>query len=394
MSVPLSSIPTSLAMARSPIYVTGKNNALATDSLDSMDLDVKIWSGESTTIPTTNNYELSKPYSVDEVINFNIGKLIDSEFVKDFSNYNTTVIVKSVLGEVLNCRVSGSWTYSDAGTAPTTAPWSTGASFFSTKGWREFGVTAEHTTTPMAVTRKRLIGTATSESLAIYYTDVADVVTFGIVWSDGQTEEIDIEGTTGIFSDSTDARDKVLYLPAGVNNLNAYTGFSAAMQPSSNTDLTNYTLFIKDSGGNKLWEVEYEITCEPKYTPYQVAFVNRYGVADYITLFKHSQETANFTGASYQKAVYQDGFTTTDEGKYQAYNVNSRNGWALNTGWVGEDYADVIEDVLMSESVAMLLGNTWIDVVPQRGSIAYQTGLNDKVINYSLNLSLSHDERS
>ena len=66
----------------------------------------------------------------------------------------------------------------------------------------------------------------------------------------------------------------------------------------------------------------------------------------------------------------------------------------MNTGWVGEDYADVIEDVLMSESVAMLLGNTWIDVVPQRGSVAYQTGLNDKVINYSLNLSLSHDERS
>jgi hypothetical protein len=158
--------------------------------------------------------------------------------------------------------------------------------------------------------------------------------------------------------------------------------------------LTNYTLFIKNGAGTKIWEVEYEITCEPKFTPYQVAFVNRYGVADYITLFKRSQETANFTGASYQKAVYQDGFTTTDEGKYQAYNVNSRNQWSLNTGWVGEDYADVIEDVLMSESVAMLLGSTWVDVVPQRGSVAYQTGLNDKVINYSLNLSLSHDERS
>ena len=391
MSVPSSSIPTSLAMARSPIYVTGKNNALASDELNSMDLDIKVW---AVTEPATNNYELSKPYSVDEVINFNIGKLIGSEFVKDFSNYNTTAIAASASGEVLNTKVSGSWTYSDAGAAPTTAPWSTGTEFFATKGWREFGVTAEHTGVAMATTRKRLIGTATSESLAIYFDTASTAVTFGILWSDGQTEEVSIQTDSGISPSSTTASDKVLYLPAGVNNLNAYTGFTSAVRPSSNTTLTNYTLFIKNSGGTKIWEVEYEITCEPKFTPYQVAFVNRYGVADYITLFKRSQETANFTGASYQKAVYQDGFTTTDEGKYQAYNVNSRNQWSLNTGWVGEDYADVIEDVLMSESVAMLLGSTWIDVVPQRGSVAYQTGLNDKVINYSLNLSLSHDERS
>ena len=391
MSVPSSAIPTSLAMARSPIYVTGKNNAVATDTLDSMDLNVKVW---AITEPASNNYELSKPYSVDEVINFDISKLVDSEFTKSFSNYNTIVIVKSASGEVLNTKVAGSWTYSNAGAAPTTAPWSTGAEFFATKGWREFGVTAEHTGVAMATTRKRLIGTATSESLAIYYDTASRAVTFGIIWSDGQTEELDIEGTTGIVRNSTDARDKVLYLPAGVTNLNAYTGFSAGLRPSSNTDLTNYTLFIKNSGGTKIWEVEYEITCEPKFTPYQVAFVNRYGVADYITLFKKSQETADFTGASYQKAIYQDGFTTSTEGKFQAYNVNSRNGWALNTGWVGEDYADVIEDILMSESVAMLLGSTWIDVVPQRGSVAYKTGLNDKVINYSLNLSLAHDERS
>ena len=84
-------------MARSPIYVTGKNNAVATDSLDSMDLDIKVW---AVTEPATNNYEISKPYSVDEVINFNIGKLIGSEFVKDFRNYNTTSIAASASGEV------------------------------------------------------------------------------------------------------------------------------------------------------------------------------------------------------------------------------------------------------------------------------------------------------
>jgi hypothetical protein len=239
-----------------------------------------------------------------------------------------------------------------------------------------------------------LIGDAASESLAIHYTDAADVVTFGIVWSDGQTEEVDIESTTGIFNDSTDAQDKVLYLPAGVTNLNAYTGFSAGLRPSSNTDLTNYTLFIKNTAGTKILEVEYEITCEAKYTPYQLAFVNRYGVADYITLFKRSTESATFAGASYQKAIYQDGFTTTTEGKYQSYNVNSRNRWSLNTGWVSEDFNLALEDLMMSESVAMLIGGVWVDVTPERGGFEYKTGLNDRVLNYTINLTLSHDERS
>ena len=54
MSVPVIATPSSLAMARSPQFITGKNNALTNDQLQAMSLSLKIASGA---IPSgTANY--------------------------------------------------------------------------------------------------------------------------------------------------------------------------------------------------------------------------------------------------------------------------------------------------------------------------------------------------
>ena len=60
MSVPTISRPSSLKMARSPIFYTGKNNTLTNDSLDAMSLQIKVWAGSKASPPASNNYSLSK----------------------------------------------------------------------------------------------------------------------------------------------------------------------------------------------------------------------------------------------------------------------------------------------------------------------------------------------
>ena len=45
MSTPVISTPNSLAMARSPQFITAKNNALALDTLTEMDLNLRIRTG-------------------------------------------------------------------------------------------------------------------------------------------------------------------------------------------------------------------------------------------------------------------------------------------------------------------------------------------------------------
>ena len=66
----------------------------------------------------------------------------------------------------------------------------------------------------------------------------------------------------------------------------------------------------------------------------------------------------------------------------------------MNTGWVDEDYDDVIEDILMSENCAILINGSWVSANPQRGSIQYQKEINQKNINYTLTFDVAFNERT
>jgi hypothetical protein len=59
MSTPVIATPLNLAMARSPLFITGRNNALPNDTLNYMSLALRIYSGVRTGTGT-NNYSLSK----------------------------------------------------------------------------------------------------------------------------------------------------------------------------------------------------------------------------------------------------------------------------------------------------------------------------------------------
>jgi hypothetical protein len=125
-----------------------------------------------------------------------------------------------------------------------------------------------------------------------------------------------------------------------------------ALMPLLNLSITPMVITtmssLKTRGVIRLHRYATILYVNPKYTPYQVSFVNRYGVADFITFFKVSTEQGNFTNEQYKRSIYQDGFTTPSlqVGQYQDFNVNSRNSITMNTGWVDENYDDVIEDIL------------------------------------------------
>jgi hypothetical protein len=98
MSTPILGYPFSLKMARSPIFITGKNNTLTNDQLQAMTLNVGINTG---TAVVGSDYALSKDYSIDEVINFEISDLVRDQFLHDFSIYDSSGYVDSQQGEAL-----------------------------------------------------------------------------------------------------------------------------------------------------------------------------------------------------------------------------------------------------------------------------------------------------
>lgn len=394
MSTPVISTPSSLAMARSPQFITGKNNALTNDQLQAMSLTLRIRTG-AVAATGTANYVLSKSYSINEVINFEVSDLVRSEFYHDFSIWNDVGFTQSPQGEVLWVVPTGDWQYSDNGAAPDTAIWSSGTTYayLTTDGWAPMTNISPTsvTQTLLATDRERQVLVSNYEVLPIYQNSTNEVTKVSIIWRGGGADTQNIT-----IAPSTDSQDAVVYLPVGPANLENTTVWANAVKPSQNTAYDTYDVELTYASSATAIIATYKIVCEPKYTPYQIAFVNRYGVADFITFFKRSDERGTFTQDSYQKSIYNDGFTTPslEVGKYNSFNVNSRNSLTLNTGFVEQDYDETIKDILMSEYVAVLDGSTWVSVVPDRGSIEYQKHVNQKLINYTLTFTYAFDERS
>ena len=399
MSVPVKSVPTSLKMARSPIFYTGKNNAQTNDTLDYMSLGLKVWSGLKSAVPSANNYSLSKNTSINQVINFEVSNLIKSEFLHDFDIYNDIGYSQSPAGEVLWTNGTGEWTYSDNGAAPVTAVWeaTTGSAFLTTSGWSPLpnvGNTA-HTSSIVCLPRTRYVLSSNYESLAIYNTNEFASIT--ITWNNGDSDTFFNNDGSGTIPNATtnNTQDLLIYAGVGPANLDNNAGLDASILPQNHTTGDYYDVILKNTGGATIGTVRYELTCEPKYTPYQIAFVNRYGVTDFITFFKASTEAGNFTNSSFKKSIYQDGFTTVSlqGGQYEDFNINSQNSITMNTGWVDENYGEVIQDIMMSEQVAVLVNGSWIAVNPTRGTVEYQKSVNVGVINYTVIFTFAFNER-
>jgi hypothetical protein len=389
-------------MARSPQFITGKNNALTNDQLQAMTLALKIYSGTKSSGGVTPNYSLEKNYSINEVINFEVSDLVRSEFYHDFSVWNDIGYTQSPQGECLWVTPTGDWRYSDNGSAPDTAVWSSGTTYayLTTDGWAAMtNITPTSVSQAvLATSRNRQCLPSNYESLAIYNSVANDLGSIEIAWNNGDADTFYTSAisTTPPDPSSTNTQDLVIYAGVGPANLQNNAWLDSIIKPSNHDIGDYYDVILKNTGNETIASVRYYLVCEPKYTPYQIAFINRYGVADFITFFKRSDERGTFTQDTYQKSIYNDGFTTPslEVGKYNSFNVNSRNSLTLNTGFVDQDYDETIKDILMSEYVAVLDGSNWVSVVPDRGSIEYQKHVNQKLINYTLTFTYGFDERS
>lgn len=397
MSTPILGYPFSLKLARSPIFITGKNNTLTNDSLDSMSCNLKIYSGAKTLPAGASDYELSKNYSIDEVINFEISTLIRDQFVHDFEIYDATGYVNSPNGEVLWVAPLGSWTYSDNGTAPTSAVWSNSNTyaFLATDGWSKSLNNVEVTGANLSVSRDRYV--MINQYGLLPLNNLADINKITITWNNGDSDDFYISASSAVIpAAGTDSTTSVIYAAVYPQGLQNNPHLDNVIKPSTHDTGDYYDVIVKNTAGSAVFTQRFYLTCEPKYTPYQISFINRYGLLDYLTFFKRSDDRGAFTQDSYQKSIYNDAFTSPSAqvGKYTDFNVNSRNSYTLNTGFVGQDHDEVIEDILMSENVAMLVGGVWVAVTPERGSVEYQKQVNQKLINYTMTFNLAFDERS
>jgi hypothetical protein len=417
MSIPVSATPASIAMARSPIFITGKNNTLPADALNSMSVNISSYTGVQTPVAGATTYVLSKTYAIDDVINFEIADLVREKFQHPFGKAFITAPSASETGEAVWVRRTGSWNYSNNGSAPEDGIIGT-VYFLTLDGYKSLGElqNAGVTQAGLVTPRPFQVLAGNSQSLAVSYNTYSGVNGFTIEIG-GLEYWFSLKDELGWANTTTTTTQMVIYIPSGVTNVATFLGVTPTDQYTINLLVNNecisYNDRVKADGGvveglDCLCEAvdelggnddkvayDFEVVCEPKYDPYLIQFVNKYGVSDYLTFFKKSTEQGNFTQDQYQKSIYADAYTDVNytTGKYQSFNINSRNTLTLNTGFVDESYGDIMEEILMSEKVAVYEDGQWVAIVPNRGSIEYQKSINDKTINYTMSFTYAFDQR-
>jgi hypothetical protein len=148
-------------------------------------------------------------------------------------------------------------------------------------------------------------------------------------------------------------------------------------------DYGRYTLSQVD--GERVFRIYPEQLCEPIYTPIVCKFINRFGGWQYLTFFKANQQSIDVTSKDYNLLHSSINYNVL-QGQKQRFNFQGKQKIKCNTGWVDENYSELIQDLLLSEVV--LLDNKPAIVKSQSADI--KTHLKDKNINYEIEFEYNY----
>ena len=125
---------------------------------------------------------------------------------------------------------------------------------------------------------------------------------------------------------------------------------------------------------------------ECKYTTVRCSFINRYGGWKDIIFFKQQTNTVAVKGTDYKLTQSAINYNTSI-GQFKTFNTNGKQTIKLNTGFVDENYSELITDLLLSETV--LLDSKPVTVKTQGSDL--KTSLKDRLINYEIDFEYAYN---
>lgn len=160
-----------------------------------------------------------------------------------------------------------------------------------------------------------------------------------------------------------------------------------------------YYDFTYQAGTNQYQlSIFYDIYDECKYDTYDLVFKNKYGVLESLTLTKKLSKTLNVKSTDYLRSIvnYNGDFDVTRHTNKQM-SVQGSEEWTLNTDFLPEYMNEIITEAMLSEEmwiVDRLVSNKprMRPVTRLDSSVAYKTELNDKLVQYTIKVKLSHDK--
>lgn len=238
-------------------------------------------------------------------------------------------------------------------------------------------------------------GTYTSQTVV-----VSGVITFysgknasgSIVGTPSQFNHIGLEGYSTfkegknytIADETLLQSNTIMYVPEGVAGVIPYIDEGEIVYQSFSTSATSATVVTIP--------ITIKRTCDPKYTPIKVTFLNKFGALQDMYFDKKSVNKYSTTSENFKRNIIGiDGSYSTT--RHQSFNKNfsMSETITLNTGFVSEQMDEVINQLTLSPYIWGEINSEIIPLKIVTTDQTRKTHLNDKLINYTVEFEYAFD---
>ena len=370
--------------ARSPYYISvGISPTVA--NLTSCKLELFIYTGTqgvgatNNDRPTTATYTLQS-FAVNNVCVFEIAELVRDYFTNGFDGDYATDIL---------------WVdYRTTNTIQNTE--GSASSFTQLKGFYGYGF-FEDGANPQNNT-----GLLQSNTTIVKLDDAPATIAVDTSTTSQVTYELNGQQVyTKAISSSTNSNAQIEYVTSGVNGSDefedrviqdggVFEGSDCLSDFSKEYTLFDFdTIYVDTTSGVTKLTVKSESEC--KFTPYKVTFINKFGALQDIWFFKRTNEALTTKTEKFKRNIISNATYNISNHQDKTLTKNGKEKLTLNTGYYPESYNDVFKEMQLSEDCWIEINSQTLPIQVTSSSLAYKTQLNDKIINYTIEVEFAFD---
>jgi hypothetical protein len=369
---------------RSPFYKKVSNA-----SLFSAKLELSIWTGETSDKTSADKKYTLKKQAIgsNTYVTFELSKLIRDYMITEYNNYatdtlwiETVVVIYNSSGGTVSTTTTNylaidGYGYFENGINPRTTEYST-------------PMVLQHNTTvyyndgadikiPIYAEAQTVTATLTSSAGADVYWDNADDFwdTYNVTWGSGQTPVV--------ITDNGNTNQKIQYLI--ITDSEDLNDGDFVTVSSNNASYSNVVITLKK-------------VCEPKYTPLNIIFYNKFGALQNLWFFKKSMTNINITSETFRNNIIDfdnsGGSPTYSLSKHQEkkFIANGKESITVNTGFYPEDHNEIVRQMMLSEQVWVYDGTNTLPINLKSNSLQFKKSVNDKLISYTVQFDYAFDK--
>ncbi len=138
--------------------------------------------------------------------------------------------------------------------------------------------------------------------------------------------------------------------------------------------------------------------CEPKYTPLNIIFYNKYGALQNLWFFKKSMTNIKISSQQFKNNILDienSGSTPSyalSKHQEKKFMANGKESITVNSGFYSEDHNEVVREMLLAEQVWIYDGTNTLPINLKSNTLQFKKSVNDKLISYSLSFDYAYDK--